>query len=460
MIDAVGSVRAVQMRFWSYAEFRRFEENMFGGLLSPPQRRKEQAPVGAGDAETGASRGVLALLPLVHILGEKRRTCAPLFLPMEKKQRTRRLVRSSSAPSDRAASYTSSPSSPSSSSSSSSSTTTPSSPLVSSSFRGGWRRHWSASHVFVPGTIADEEEGKEGRELAEGGKEGGPSTQEEKEEKGQKGQKKGEAGVADAGPRNKTRAPASALASLDGPNSLDAIDAADNTGDDTDVVDVVDMVDVVDVVDVVHVTIFADLTVIPSHFMQTILSWDTRIARLVDRQHKLVTANAYISTLGGGHFHCRHSSEARAMARKQMRIAVQLGDVSMAVQCHLHLAYTCIQLGELEEARVLITQQHAIACPLGDRHLVGLVEAAAWYLGQVVQVLRIPGGGEGGEAAMKMKKAITLRAGPSFDGNTYSTGVAGEKRARGRGAGKGDDRICTPGGELQPWVVPTGEARG
>ena len=299
-------------------------------------------------------------------------------------------------------------------------------------------------------------------ELAEGGKEGGPSTQEGKEEKGQKEGEGGVAGtesgtesgtISGTGPRNQTRTPASALAPLGGPNSVDATDAA-GTEDDAGVVDRVD---------VVHVTIFADLTVIPSHFMQTILSWDTRIARLVDRQHKLVTTNAYISTLGGGHFHCRHSSEARAMARKQMRIAEQLGDVSIAVQCHLHLAYTCIQLGELEEARVLITHQHAIACPLGDRHLVGLVEAAAWYLGRVVQVARIPeegGRGEAGGAAMKMKKAVTLRAGPSFNGNTYSTGIAGEKRVRGRGAGKGDDRICTPGGKLQPWVVPTGEARG
>lgn len=48
--------------------------------------------------------------------------------------------------------------------------------------------------------------------------------------------------------------------------------------------------------------------------------WGGRLIRLVNRRAALITANAYVSTLGGGHFLCKHVADARRLALAQMRI--------------------------------------------------------------------------------------------------------------------------------------------
>jgi hypothetical protein len=61
------------------------------------------------------------------------------------------------------------------------------------------------------------------------------------------------------------------------------------------------------------------------------------------RAASLIALNAYISTLGGGHFLCKHVKSAWRMALQQQAVAIALGDMELAGQCRVHLAYICMQ---------------------------------------------------------------------------------------------------------------------
>jgi hypothetical protein len=101
-----------------------------------------------------------------------------------------------------------------------------------------------------------------------------------------------------------------------------------------------------------------------------------RLAVLENAMQQLITANAYISTLGGGYFMCKQIGNAKVkcirpfiftgcatylfilterschpflqvMAKLQMAIAHGLGSRKLASQCRLHYAYNDIQVGWL-----------------------------------------------------------------------------------------------------------------
>ena len=54
----------------------------------------------------------------------------------------------------------------------------------------------------------------------------------------------------------------------------------------------------------------------------------------------LVTANAYVSTLGGGHFLCKHVDQAQRLAMLQASIAMKLGDPITASRCRVNIGYS------------------------------------------------------------------------------------------------------------------------
>ena len=81
-------------------------------------------------------------------------------------------------------------------------------------------------------------------------------------------------------------------------------------------------------------------------------AWARRLLRLERAGAAAITANAYVSTLGGGYFMCKQLDSARAMARLQERLALRVGDGDLAGRCRVNLAYSEMQAGEFGSARL------------------------------------------------------------------------------------------------------------
>lgn len=70
-------------------------------------------------------------------------------------------------------------------------------------------------------------------------------------------------------------------------------------------------------------------------------------------EHQMITYQslaAWISTLGGGHFFCRHLTTAVGLAKLQRRIALLMGDYNMAYKCTINEAYSYIYTGMFVQA--------------------------------------------------------------------------------------------------------------
>jgi len=121
----------------------------------------------------------------------------------------------------------------------------------------------------------------------------------------------------------------------------------------------------------------------PSSFVHA--RWDGHLwfgellARNLEFRVGLITANAYISTLGGGYFLCRLINEAERMAHQQHAIALRLGDHSLASQCRVHLAYNTIQRGKLRLAKKQLLFEWYVAHWLKDERLKDIIRSAWHY---------------------------------------------------------------------------------
>ena len=93
----------------------------------------------------------------------------------------------------------------------------------------------------------------------------------------------------------------------------------------------------------------------------------------------LAVTSAYISTLGGGYFMCRYVGKAQEMARKQLKIAVQLGDETLQCKCRTHLIYNDIQLGKFETASLKLIQEMEFAKKRRNPELCSIIESALHY---------------------------------------------------------------------------------
>jgi hypothetical protein len=100
------------------------------------------------------------------------------------------------------------------------------------------------------------------------------------------------------------------------------------------------------------------------------------LVRLENKHVALQSANAYISTLGGGHFLCRHVPSAVALAQAQIRVALELGDTCLAARCHVHLAYCAVLVGRFRTAATMLRVLDRAAVVLDDSVLAGMVVAA------------------------------------------------------------------------------------
>ncbi|KAG6965183.1 hypothetical protein JG688_00007349 [Phytophthora aleatoria] len=94
----------------------------------------------------------------------------------------------------------------------------------------------------------------------------------------------------------------------------------------------------------------------------------------------LVTANAYISTLGGGHFLCRHLSQSTLLAKLQIGISMGLKDPVLESKCRVNLMYNALQLGKFKRARRILKREEVVAEQLDSSELRNVCHAAKVYL--------------------------------------------------------------------------------
>ena len=112
-------------------------------------------------------------------------------------------------------------------------------------------------------------------------------------------------------------------------------------------------------------------------------AWARRLLRLERREAARLTANAYVSTLGGGYFMCRHNAHARTMARVQERLALSMGDTTLAGRCRVNLAYSELQAGEIAQAQARIEQEIAVATRWDDAELLLYARTARNFAARV-----------------------------------------------------------------------------
>jgi hypothetical protein len=111
-----------------------------------------------------------------------------------------------------------------------------------------------------------------------------------------------------------------------------------------------------------------------------------RAVRFVHGVVALVTANAYISTLGGGHFLCRHLDRATLMAKMQMAVSVGLQDPVLESKCRVNLAYNALQAGRFARARRIIDHETRVAEQLDNDELRKVSRAAGVYLAKTYRL--------------------------------------------------------------------------
>ncbi|KAE8882405.1 hypothetical protein PF005_g7954 [Phytophthora fragariae] len=105
-----------------------------------------------------------------------------------------------------------------------------------------------------------------------------------------------------------------------------------------------------------------------------------RAVKLVNAVVALVTANAYISTLGGGHFLCRHLNQSTLLAKLQIGISMGLKDPVLESKCRVNLMYNALQLGKFKRARRILRREELVAEQLDSSELRKVCHAANVYL--------------------------------------------------------------------------------
>lgn len=112
------------------------------------------------------------------------------------------------------------------------------------------------------------------------------------------------------------------------------------------------------------------------------LCWTSvrRAVRFVNAVVSLVTANAFISTLGGGHFLCKHLDQAKLMAKIQIAVSVGLQDPILESKCRVNLAYGAMQGGRFRRAYRILERELVVAQELASDELEKICNAAKMYL--------------------------------------------------------------------------------
>ncbi len=110
------------------------------------------------------------------------------------------------------------------------------------------------------------------------------------------------------------------------------------------------------------------------------IAWTSRLAALTSKARAAQVGSAWISTLGGGHFLCRHVPQSLLLARLQVRIAESVGDLGGARRARLHFVYAAALTGRWAEGRRLLEREKRDAIAAGDVSFCDVAKAAQLYL--------------------------------------------------------------------------------
>jgi hypothetical protein len=112
----------------------------------------------------------------------------------------------------------------------------------------------------------------------------------------------------------------------------------------------------------------------------------TFVGILIRYEHiwlSMCTLSAWIATLGGGYFLCRHLSTAVFLAKQQRAVALWMGDFETADQCTLNEAFNYIHSGHFVRAKKMIIAVHKTATRRQDKLTLRMVTAASLFLQRV-----------------------------------------------------------------------------
>lgn len=118
----------------------------------------------------------------------------------------------------------------------------------------------------------------------------------------------------------------------------------------------------------------------PPPILPVCVAWTSRLAALTARFRAAEVGSAWISTLGGGHFLCRHVPQSLLLARLQVRIAESVTDAGGARRARLHFVYAAVLTGRWREGKRILRREEAAAKAANDAGFVDMATAARLYL--------------------------------------------------------------------------------
>ena len=129
----------------------------------------------------------------------------------------------------------------------------------------------------------------------------------------------------------------------------------------------------------------SDVVVLPPTQTRLSLAWNMRLLHWESIHVKVQTLTAWVSTLGGGYFLCRHLDTAVQLARQQRFLATWIGDETMADRCTINEAFNYIHAGQFQVASRLVSRVERSAARRGDQRTVRICEAAKLFSQRVEQ---------------------------------------------------------------------------
>lgn len=103
------------------------------------------------------------------------------------------------------------------------------------------------------------------------------------------------------------------------------------------------------------------------------------LVSLENKRIRLQTLNAFIATLGGGYFLCRHLTTAVALARSQRAVAMALNDRDLAGRCTVNEAYNYVHAGKIGTALQILRKEREEALGRGDGLTVQMCMSAILF---------------------------------------------------------------------------------
>lgn len=109
------------------------------------------------------------------------------------------------------------------------------------------------------------------------------------------------------------------------------------------------------------------------------------LVKLENMRIRLQSLNAYVATLGGGYFLCRYLTTAISLAKYQRKLALALGDCSLAMKCTVNEAYNYIHAGLIAQANALIKKTRIQAAERKDDLVLSMCRSAKWFSDRVAE---------------------------------------------------------------------------